>query len=322
MVGAILATGLLVDLARNDTPVSAGAKESGPSTSVPLKSMTLNQLTALDRAAKEYAALAQQIQNGCVQAGNCSFPKEHIRREQRDAAWRRDYVVACKKYRKIDVKATRLAADEADKRRRENFSRFNRGEISSEEQKRLWETDTSLVDGLEAKYSSELKQCAEEFAKERDAFEKYRDAFFSTQSSLYYDMLRLQSEIANEISRKKAVPSRPSRPAVTSVPPAPSITLAPQSQPSKRQTNPGKAVRFASCSRFEQHVAGKVLGTGGCDIVFESGARRSMWAYFFNARRGKIVDETFYIKRSGNLLQDCEVTLWENGGFLERCRNL
>jgi len=103
------------------------------------------------------------------------------------------------------------------------------------------------------------------------------------------------------------------------------VTLSPTAGGSPNQGSGARksADRLSRCSTLEGHLGGTVMGWGGCEIVFSDGSRGSMWGdYVWYPRSGSIVDEAYYVKRSGQVLMGCNVELYENGGWKEQCRNL
>jgi len=103
------------------------------------------------------------------------------------------------------------------------------------------------------------------------------------------------------------------------------VTLGPTAGGSPNQGSGARksADRLSRCSTLEGHLGGTVMGWGGCEIVFSDGSRGSMWGdYVWYPRSGSIVDEAYYVKRSGQVLMGCNVELYENGGWKEQCRNL
>jgi hypothetical protein len=61
---------------------------------------------------------------------------------------------------------------------------------------------------------------------------------------------------------------------------------------------------------------------GGCTIYFESGSPVSIWTTVMWARSGGVVDDDYYVKRSGQYLMGCEIVLYASGGWKETCSNL
>jgi hypothetical protein len=95
-----------------------------------------------------------------------------------------------------------------------------------------------------------------------------------------------------------------------------------KSPPKAVTTSRGKATRLSQCTRFEQHLAGKVMGLGGCTIYFEAGPPVSIWTTVMWARSGGVVDDDYYVKRSGQYLMGCDIVLYASGGWKETCSNL
>ena len=103
--------------------------------------------------------------------------------------------------------------------------------------------------------------------------------------------------------------------------PSPKTPSKPNTKSPPKAATPsrGKATRLSQCTRFEQHLAGKVLGLGGCTIYFESGSPVSIWTTVMWARSGGVVDDDYYVKRSGQNLMGCDIVLYASGGWKETC---